>query len=147
MLICHAFNLFRYIMSVWTHAWYILLCTKYLQITILLHQRYEVSILSTRGLAGSQLNPAWYALPLVTAAGHFIRTAAASGVRCCFWLNLSFDLSHHKSCLNWWLKPKIRRKSETALHPRCASCRLEWLSTRQFLYLCHEYNYSQYELY
>ena len=41
-----------------------------------------------------------------------------SGVRCCFWLNLSFDLSLHKSCLNFWLKSKIRLKSETAPHPR-----------------------------
>ena len=40
------------------------------------------------------------------------------GVRCCFWLNLSFDLSLHKSCLNFWLKSEIRLKSETAPHPR-----------------------------
>ena len=39
------------------------------------------------------------------------------GVRCCFWLNLSFDLSLHKPCLNFWLKSKIRLKSETAPHP------------------------------
>ena len=40
------------------------------------------------------------------------------GVRCCFWLNLSFDLTLHKSCLNFWLKSEIRLKSETAPHPR-----------------------------
>ena len=42
---------------------------------------------------------------------------SAAGVRCCFWLNLSFDLSLHKSCLNFWLKSEIRLKSETAPHP------------------------------
>ena len=40
------------------------------------------------------------------------------GVRCCFWLNLSSDLTLHKSCLNFWLKSEIRLKSETAPHPR-----------------------------
>ena len=39
------------------------------------------------------------------------------GVRCCFWLNLSFDWSLHKSCLNFWLKSTTRLKSETAPHP------------------------------
>ena len=40
-------------------------------------------------------------------------------MKCCFWLNLSFDLTIHKSCLNFWLKSEIRLKSETAPHPRC----------------------------
>ena len=40
------------------------------------------------------------------------------GVRCCFWHNLSFDLSLHKSCLNFLLKLKKNRlKSETVPHP------------------------------
>ena len=45
------------------------------------------------------------------------------GVRCCFWLKLSSDLTLHKSCLNFWLKSEIRLKSETAPHPRsrCSS--------------------------
>ena len=47
-------------------------------------------------------------------------TLFGSGVRCCFWLNLSFDLSLNKPCLNFWLKSKIRLKSETAPHPRGA---------------------------
>ena len=40
-----------------------------------------------------------------------------SGVRCCFWLKLSSDLTLHKSCLYFWLKSEIRLKSETAPHP------------------------------
>ena len=43
-----------------------------------------------------------------------------TGVRCCFWLNLSSHLTLHKSCLNFWLKSEIRLKSETAPHPCCA---------------------------
>ena len=39
------------------------------------------------------------------------------GVRCCFWLKLSSDLTLNKSCLNFWLKSEIRLKSETAPHP------------------------------
>ena len=41
----------------------------------------------------------------------------ASGVRCCFWLNLSSYLTLHKSCLKFWLKSEIWLKSETAPHP------------------------------
>ena len=43
---------------------------------------------------------------------------APSGVRCCFWLNLSSDLTLNKSCLNFWLKSEIGLKSETAPPPR-----------------------------
>ena len=45
------------------------------------------------------------------------KTHKHPGVMCCFWFNLSFDLSFHKSCLNFLLKSKIRVKSETAPHP------------------------------
>ena len=45
----------------------------------------------------------------------------STGVRCCFWLNLSSDLTLYKSCLNFWLKSEIRLKSETAPHPWCLS--------------------------
>ena len=48
----------------------------------------------------------------------FRRRSKTSGVRCCFWLNLSFDLTPHKTYLNFWLKSEIRLKSETAPHPR-----------------------------
>ena len=47
------------------------------------------------------------------------------GVRCRFWLNLSSDLTLHKSCLNVWLKSKIRLKSETAPRPGVRCC--SWL--------------------
>ena len=39
------------------------------------------------------------------------------GLKCCCWLNLSFDLTLHKSCLNFWLKAEIKLKSKTVPHP------------------------------
>ena len=64
-------------------------------------------------------------------------------MRCCFWLNLTFDLTLHKSCLNFWLKSEIRLKSETAPHPwapsqypkKCLSVRSRKVSKPRDLYL------------
>ena len=62
----------------------------------------------------------WTGLCIFSTYLEFTALQWIPGVRCCFWLNLSSDLSLYKSCLNFWLKSEIRLKSETAPHPSSA---------------------------